>query len=118
MDYKLPAVHSTHFHILPDKIEAWGMCSEGCQPPSGGFSFANLNLLTDEECGKLVNPDIGVNFDTELCAGPHLWGCLQALVAVLCHIFKLAASRKEAVAAKRSHIFHQEEEKRKEKNGG
>ena len=70
---KLPAVHSIHFPIRPDKIEAWGMCSDRCQPKEGGFNFANQNLLTDEECELLdpgVNPE--ANLELEFCAGPHL----------------------------------------------
>ena len=67
--------------VCPEKIEAWGMCSSGCMPPQGGFSFANQNLLTDEECGKIddPDPDFPINFEAELCAGallmPLISGC-------------------------------------------
>ena len=36
-----------------DKIEGWGMCNKACSPESQAFAFANMNLLTDDECRAL-----------------------------------------------------------------
>ena len=40
--------------VVSDKIEGWGLCSKACQDNRDGFSYANLNLLTDEECMELT----------------------------------------------------------------
>ena len=40
-------------HACPDKIEGWGMCNKACSPQSQAFAFANMNLLTDDECRAL-----------------------------------------------------------------
>merc|ERR1712226_1622199 len=59
-----------------EKISGWGMCSSACQPSDGAYSYANMNLLTDEECKNLIkygleegHKDPGVDFSKELCAG-------------------------------------------------
>jgi len=59
-----------------DKIEGWGMCNKACSPQNQAFAFANMNLLTDNECKALTKAfkeregmDVAVNFETELCAG-------------------------------------------------
>ena len=39
--------------VCPDKIEGWGMCNKACSPQSQAFAFANMNLLTDDECRAL-----------------------------------------------------------------
>jgi len=57
-----------------DRIQSWGMCAKTCYNESNAFSFANMNLLLDEECAYLdknVKDDrpSGINFKTEFCAG-------------------------------------------------
>ena len=41
-----------------DKIEGWGMCNKACSPQNQAFAFANMNLLTDDEC-KALNKWVG-----------------------------------------------------------
>ena len=36
-----------------DKIERWGFCRESCTDQRDSFMFANMNLLTDDECYTL-----------------------------------------------------------------
>ena len=38
----------------PGKIEGWGMCNKACSPQNQAFAFANMNLLTDDECRALT----------------------------------------------------------------
>jgi len=52
------------------------MCNKACSPQNQAFAFANMNLLTDNECKALTKAfkeredmDVAVNFETELCAG-------------------------------------------------
>ena len=37
-----------------DKIEAWGFCTSECEDTRTTFTFANLNILNNEECGLLI----------------------------------------------------------------
>ena len=45
--------------IWKGKIERWGYCSEDCLDKKDGFLFANMNVLTDEECEEIYNRRIG-----------------------------------------------------------
>ena len=52
------------------KIERWGYCSEKCRDKKDTFTFANVNLLSDEECLKFETAnDTTYNKKYELCAG-------------------------------------------------
>ena len=52
------------------KIERWGYCSEKCKDKKDTFTFANVNLLSDEECFKFDTAnDTTYNQNYELCAG-------------------------------------------------
>ena len=52
------------------KIERWGYCSENCKDKKDTFTFANVNLLSDEECFKFDTAnDTTYNPNYELCAG-------------------------------------------------
>ena len=61
------------------KIERWGHCNEKCVDKSTGFSFANMNMLTDEECDTLIKDcpacqGMGYMKKYEFCAGKkHLF---------------------------------------------
>ena len=52
------------------KIERWGYCGDKCKDKKDTFSFANVNLLSDEEClnFETVN-DTAYNKNYEFCAG-------------------------------------------------
>jgi len=64
-------------------IKGWGVCREECSNPSLGYSYANMNLLTDEECKNLIRyrreeaakdeeiewTDPAFDSNRELCAG-------------------------------------------------
>jgi len=39
------------------KIERYGFCNSACKDVRQGFMFANLNLLTNEECATLIRHD-------------------------------------------------------------
>ena len=41
-------------NACPDKIEGWGMCNKACSPQNQAFAYANMNLLTDDECKALT----------------------------------------------------------------
>merc|ERR1712240_797805 len=65
------------------EIKGWGVCREECSNPSLGYSYANMNLLTDEECKNLIRyrreeaakdeeiewTDPAFDSNRELCAG-------------------------------------------------
>ena len=52
------------------KVERWGYCSEKCKDKKETFTFANVNLLSDEECFKFDTAnDTKYNESYELCAG-------------------------------------------------
>ena len=49
------AFHASDWcNACPDKIEGWGMCNKACSPQNQAFAFANMNLLTDNECKALT----------------------------------------------------------------
>jgi len=60
-----------------DKIETYGFCTSTCKDDRKGFMFANLNILTDEECEKLFkyqvakdkSSDMSWNREYEICTG-------------------------------------------------
>jgi len=60
-----------------DKIESYGFCTSTCTDDRQGFMFANLNILTDEECEKLFkyqvaenkHANMGWNREYEICTG-------------------------------------------------
>jgi len=60
-----------------DKIETYGFCTSTCTDDRKGFMFANLNILTDEECEKLFkyqvakdkSSDMSWNREYEICTG-------------------------------------------------
>jgi len=65
-----------------DKIESYGFCTSTCTDDRQGFMFANLNILTDEECEKLIEyqkamkkkkkedySDLSWNREYEICTG-------------------------------------------------
>ena len=45
--------------MCPDKIKSWGMCNKACRPQA--FGFANINLLTDDEC-RALDKWVGVSY--------------------------------------------------------
>ena len=54
---KLPRIIFAKKKIIfacPGKIEGWGMCNKACSPQNQAFAFANMNLLTDDECRALT----------------------------------------------------------------
>ena len=55
----LPLKHVSKIIIWKGKIERWGYCSEECLDKKDGFLFANMNVLTDEECEEIYNRRIG-----------------------------------------------------------
>ena len=50
------------------KIKAWGYCSLTCKDNNNSFMYANMNVLTDEECNILMEQDREEN-EYEICAG-------------------------------------------------
>lgn len=56
-----------------EKIERWGYCNPQCKDDDDGFLYANMNILTMDECKTLFKycEDCFINFNDglELCAG-------------------------------------------------
>ena len=55
-------------------IKKWGFCSQICQDKRQTFNYANLNLLTDEECSTLLDSTktrkiVAWNEKYEFCVG-------------------------------------------------
>jgi len=48
------------------KIEKYGFCDKNCRDDRVGFMYANLNILTDEECSTLFKYQINKNNDSDL----------------------------------------------------
>ena len=61
--------------IVIGKIERWGYCNDACKDDNDSFMYANMNILTDEECTELFKPHGGgkeamsLNLEYELCVG-------------------------------------------------
>ena len=47
--------HLTSKINILDKISSWGFCRSACTDHRDSIMFANLNLLTDEECETLLD---------------------------------------------------------------
>ena len=58
---------------ISDKIERWGYCDPKCKDSDDGFMYANMNLLTMDECKTMFNYcetcENNFNYKLELCAG-------------------------------------------------
>jgi len=54
------------------KIQRWGFCNSACTDKKDTFLFANMNLLTDQECKTLMKDDgkyLMWNKEYEICVG-------------------------------------------------
>ena len=69
----------------PGKIEGWGMCNKACSPQNQAFAFANMNLLTDDECRALTKW-VGDRGDQKIIS--FTWPCVayQSATAT-CSVF-------------------------------
>ena len=85
---KLPRIIFAKKKIIfacPGKIEGWGMCNKACSPQNQAFAFANMNLLTDDECRALTKW-VGDRGDQKIIS--FTWPCVayQSATAT-CSVF-------------------------------